>query len=238
MRHKDRTNQKTGRPFCAPLAHDAPVSCECHSDCHVLARVIVISIFFAVIKLNNTMIIFPGWSEVRFLRFRIAPVSKCASSPHHCLVSGRSTLKKLFVIDEDSTWRHQGCNLWRNRVKMLSFSEQLIKPYSEGMRRTRLGYWRCGISYGWNLTTCGSRYRNLAPPFASARDAAGTLPGPRRATNRMEVTWLNCATGYNPGRHVESLSSGRHRTRPQFRWDFGRKFCNFEPQKTPKIAFW
>ena len=26
-----------------------------------------------------------------------------------------------------------------------------------------LGYWRCGISYGWNLTTCGSRYRNLAP---------------------------------------------------------------------------
>ena len=34
-----------------------------------------------------------------------------------------------------------------------------------------LGYWRCGISYGWNLTNCGSRYRNLAPLFASARDA-------------------------------------------------------------------
>ena len=28
MRHKDRTNQKTGRPFYAPLAHVAPVSCE------------------------------------------------------------------------------------------------------------------------------------------------------------------------------------------------------------------
>ena len=62
-----------------------------------------------------------------------------------------------------------------------------------------LGYWRCGISYGWNLATCCSRYRILAPPFASARDAAGTLPGPRRAANRKEVTWLNCATGYNPG---------------------------------------
>ena len=59
-----------------------------------------------------------------------------------------------------------------------------------------LGYWRCGISYGWNLTTCSSQYRNLAPPFASAQDAAGTLPGPGRAANRMEVTWLNCATGY------------------------------------------
>ena len=32
-----------------------------------------------------------------------------------------------------------------------------------------LGYWRCGISYGWNLTTCDSRYRNIAPPFASVR---------------------------------------------------------------------
>ena len=64
--------------------------------------------------------------------------------------------------------------------------------------RPGLGYWRCGISYGWNLTTCSSRYRNLAPPFASVRDAAGTLPGPRRAANRMEVTWLNCATIYNP----------------------------------------
>ena len=61
-----------------------------------------------------------------------------------------------------------------------------------------LGYWRCGISYGWNLTSCGSRYRNLAPPFVSHQDAAGTLPGSRRAANRMEVTWLNCATGYNP----------------------------------------
>ena len=63
-----------------------------------------------------------------------------------------------------------------------------------------LGYWRCGISYGLNLTTCGSRYRNLAPPFASIWDAAGTLPGPRRAANRMEVAWINCATGYNSGR--------------------------------------
>ena len=48
-----------------------------------------------------------------------------------------------------------------------------------------LGYWRCGISYGRKLTTCGFRYRTLAPPFTSARDAAGTLPGPRRAANRM-----------------------------------------------------
>ena len=39
MRHKELTNQKTGRPFCAPLAHVAPVSCECHLDCHVLAPV-------------------------------------------------------------------------------------------------------------------------------------------------------------------------------------------------------
>ena len=53
-----------------------------------------------------------------------------------------------------------------------------------------LGYWRCGISYGWNLMTCGSRYRNLAPPYASVRDAAGTLPGLRRAANRMEVTCI------------------------------------------------
>ena len=49
-----------------------------------------------------------------------------------------------------------------------------------------LGRWRRGISYGLNLI-CGSRYRNLAPPFASARDAAGTLPGPRLVVNRMEV---------------------------------------------------
>ena len=62
-----------------------------------------------------------------------------------------------------------------------------------------LDYWRCVISYWWNLTTCGSRYRNLAPPFASVRNAAGTLPGPRRAANRMEVTWINCTTSYNPG---------------------------------------
>ena len=34
--------------------------------------------------------------------------------------------------------------------------------------------------------------------FASVRDAAGTLPGSRRAANRMEVTWINCATSYNP----------------------------------------
>ena len=39
MRHKELTNQKTGRPFCAPLSHVAPVSCECHLDCHVLAPV-------------------------------------------------------------------------------------------------------------------------------------------------------------------------------------------------------
>ena len=37
MRHKDLTNQTTGRPFCAPLAHVGPLSCECHLDCHVLA---------------------------------------------------------------------------------------------------------------------------------------------------------------------------------------------------------
>ena len=34
-----------------------------------------------------------------------------------------------------TTWR-QGCNLRRNRVKLLSFSEQLIQSYLEGMRRT------------------------------------------------------------------------------------------------------
>ena len=34
---------------------------------------------------------------------------------------------------------NQGCNLWRNRVKLLSFSEQLIQPYLEGMRRTGTG---------------------------------------------------------------------------------------------------
>ena len=61
-----------------------------------------------------------------------------------------------------------------------------------------LGYWRCGISYGWKLMTCDSGYRNLAPPFASVPDAAGTLPGPRRAANRMEVTWINCGTRYKP----------------------------------------
>ena len=33
----------------------------------------------------------------------------------------------------------QGCNLWRNRVKLLSFSENLIQPYLEGMRRTGTG---------------------------------------------------------------------------------------------------
>ena len=33
----------------------------------------------------------------------------------------------------------QGCNLWRNRVMLLSFSEQLIQPYLEGMRRTGTG---------------------------------------------------------------------------------------------------
>ena len=33
----------------------------------------------------------------------------------------------------------QCCNLWRNRVKLLSFSEQLIQPYLEGMRRTGTG---------------------------------------------------------------------------------------------------
>ena len=61
-----------------------------------------------------------------------------------------------------------------------------------------LGYWRCWIFYGWNLTTCDSRYRNLVPPFASVRDAAGTLPGPLRAANRMEVVWINYVTSYNP----------------------------------------
>ena len=61
-----------------------------------------------------------------------------------------------------------------------------------------LGYWKCEISYGWNLRTCGSRYRNLAPLFTSVRDTVGTLPGPRRAANRMEVTWINYVTSYNP----------------------------------------
>ena len=66
-----------------------------------------------------------------------------------------------------------------------------------------LGYWRCEISYGWNLTTFSSRYRKLAPLFASARDAAGTLPGLWRAANRMEVTWINYVTSYNPDSHTQ-----------------------------------
>ena len=33
----------------------------------------------------------------------------------------------------------QGCNLYRNRVKLLSFSERLIQPYLEGMRRIGTG---------------------------------------------------------------------------------------------------
>ena len=33
----------------------------------------------------------------------------------------------------------QDCDLWRNRVKLLSFSEQLIQPYLEEMRRTGTG---------------------------------------------------------------------------------------------------
>ena len=33
----------------------------------------------------------------------------------------------------------QGCNLWRNRVKLLSFSEQLIQPYLVEMHRTGTG---------------------------------------------------------------------------------------------------
>ena len=66
-----------------------------------------------------------------------------------------------------------------------------------------LGYWRCGISYGWNLTTFSYRYKNLAPLFASARDAAGTLLGLRRAANRMEVTWINYVTSYNLDSHTQ-----------------------------------
>ena len=94
---------------------------------------------------------------------------------------------------------YQGCDLWRNWFKLLSFSEQLIQPYLEGMRRTETGLLEVRDFLRVKLDLCGSRYRNLAPPFASVRDAAGTLPGPWRAANRMEVTWINCATSYNPG---------------------------------------
>ena len=85
----------------------------------------------------------------------------------------------------------QGCNLWRNWFKLLSFSEQLTNHIWNECAQQGLGYWRCGISNGWNLTTCGSRYRNLAPPFASVPDTAGTLSGPRRFANRMEANWIN-----------------------------------------------
>ena len=75
IRHKDLTNRKTGRPFCAPLAHVAPVSCEClwivtfWLQCHI-------SIFLAIIKFKNILPLVRG--PVHW--FRIAPVSKCASS--------------------------------------------------------------------------------------------------------------------------------------------------------------
>ena len=74
MRHKDLTNRKTGRPFCVPLAHVTPVSCECHLDCHVLPPVSYQHII-AIIKLKKLPLV-RGPAR----RFRIAPVSKCLSS--------------------------------------------------------------------------------------------------------------------------------------------------------------
>ena len=43
---------------------------------------------------------FYRWSEVRFAGFDLR---RFRNVRHHCLVSGRSTLKKFFVADEDST---------------------------------------------------------------------------------------------------------------------------------------
>ena len=74
MRHKELTNQKTGRPFCAPLALLRQFRANViwivtfWLQCHI-------SIFIAIIKLKNILSLVRG--PVR--RFRIAPVSKCAS---------------------------------------------------------------------------------------------------------------------------------------------------------------
>ena len=62
------------------------------SSCHI-------SIFIAIIKLNNIMIIFPDWSEDGFAGFELRQFRKVR---RHCLVSGRS---KKIVADEDSASR-------------------------------------------------------------------------------------------------------------------------------------
>ena len=46
--------------------------------------------------------------------------------------------QRFYTLCQKITCR-QGCDLWRNRVKLLSFSEQLIQPYLEGIRRTGTG---------------------------------------------------------------------------------------------------
>ena len=50
-----------------------------------------ISIFLAIIKLKNILPLVRG------------PVRRFRNVPHHCLVSEHNTLKKLLVVDEDST---------------------------------------------------------------------------------------------------------------------------------------
>ena len=50
---------------------------------------------------------------------------------------------------------NKGCNLWRNGVKLLSFSEQLVQPYLEEMCRTGTGllevrdFLRVKLDYLW-----------------------------------------------------------------------------------------
>ena len=85
----------------------------------------------------------------------------------------------------------QGCNLWRNRVKLLPFSEQLIQPYLEGMRRTVTGLLEVQDFLQVKLDDLWLPVLPVQKSSTSVRqrsDAAGTLPGPRRAANRMEIT--------------------------------------------------
>ena len=66
---------------------------------------------------------------------RRVPLCLCAAQ----LIKPQSTRTKRFGHEVWSWGRHQGCNLWRNWFKLLSFSEQLIQPYLERMRGTGTG---------------------------------------------------------------------------------------------------
>ena len=92
----------------------------------------------------------------------------------------------------------QGCNLWRNRVKLLPFSEQLIQPYLEGMRRTGTGLLEVQDFLRVKLDDLWLPVQKSSTSVRQRSDAAGTLSGPRRAAKRMEVTRINYVTSYNP----------------------------------------